>query len=179
MKMLLLSVPFACVALTVYCLIVMGGMYTVAETASVTSYARQLANINKNAVTLRERHDWSFALLEEIFGQKVEPGQVRKLQVTATAYSARKAETNSQPWLTASGKLSRVGQLAVSRPMLKELGLQYGQVVFVKGMGLFTIRDTMNKRFDDYRIDLLMANKEAARRFGRRDVEIMWVVKEG
>jgi 3D (Asp-Asp-Asp) domain-containing protein len=94
------------------------------------------------------------------------------LKVTATAYTARKEECNSEPWITASGTPSRVGVIAISRD-LERVGVNLGDFVIVKGMGLFRVEDRMNKRWEK-RIDILHANLEAARRFSKRKVEILW-----
>jgi len=110
----------------------------------------------------------SQALAQEYIDQPLE-----SMQVTATAYSARKEECNAQPWITASGTPSRVGVVAVSRD-LEELGVQLGDFVIIKGMGLFRVEDRMNKRWKK-RIDILHANVEAARIFSKRKVEIMWL----
>jgi len=110
----------------------------------------------------------SQAMLQEYSDQPLET-----LKVTATAYSARKEECNAQPWITASGTPSRVGVVAVSRD-LEELGVQLGDFVIIKGMGLFRVEDRMNKRWRK-RVDILHANVEAARRFAKRNVEIMWL----
>ncbi len=96
------------------------------------------------------------------------------VQVTVTAYSARVEECDATPWLTADGSLSTVGQLAVSRDLLSEVGLHYGQLVTVGDLGMFRISDTMNKRWSR-RVDILMANKDAADRFGvRKDITLRW-----
>jgi len=110
----------------------------------------------------------SQAMLQEYSDQPL-----ASLKVTATAYSAREKECNAQPWVTASGTPSRVGVIAVSRD-LEELGVNLGDFVIVKGMGLFRVEDRMNKRWKK-RIDILHANAEAARIFAKRKVEIMWL----
>jgi 3D (Asp-Asp-Asp) domain-containing protein len=110
----------------------------------------------------------SYALGQDYSGQ---PFKTRT--VHATAYTARAQECNSQPWVTASGTPSRVGVIAVSRD-IEQIGIKLGDLVIIKGMGLFRVEDRMNKRWTN-RIDILHANLEAARRFAKREVEIMWV----
>jgi 3D (Asp-Asp-Asp) domain-containing protein len=115
-------------------------------------------------------------ILEEALG--VVPQHVYSIPVTVTAYSARRAETNSEPWWTADMTLSRVGILAVSRDILNELGLEYGQTVILGNYGVFKVHDTMNKRFTR-RVDILMANQKAALKFGlKKDIKLTWFNKE-
>ncbi len=63
--------------------------------------------------------------------------------------------------------------IAVSRD-LESIGVQLGDFVIIKGMGLFRVEDRMNKRWKR-RIDILHGNPEAARIFAKREVEIMWL----
>ena len=99
--------------------------------------------------------------------------------VTVTAYSARAEETNSEPWYTADMSLSRVGVLAVSRDILDEIGIEYGDTVILGDYGMFKVHDTMNKRFYR-RVDILMGNKKAAQLFGiKKNVKLTWFGKGG
>jgi len=112
-------------------------------------------------------------ILSHALGQEY-PGQTfTSMTVTATAYTAREEECNSEPWITASGTPARVGVIAVSRDMEKR-GIRLGDLVIIKGMGLFRVEDRMNKRWSN-RIDILHANLKAARQFAKRQVEIMWI----
>ena len=111
-------------------------------------------------------------LLAEVFGYI--PSNSFSTPVTVTAYSARPQETNSEPWFTADMTPSRVGLLAVSRDLLYEVGLQYGQTVILEGLGVFKVRDTMNERFRR-RVDILMAHHKAAKLFGKREATLRWV----
>jgi 3D (Asp-Asp-Asp) domain-containing protein len=113
--------------------------------------------------------------LSEAFDTEYVSQPVYTKKVTATAYTAREAETNSEPWITANGRPSRVGGLAVSRD-LEVLGINLGDMVVIKGMGLFRVEDRMNKRFTN-RIDILHANLKAARIFAKQELEIMWIGK--
>lgn len=107
------------------------------------------------------------------------PTKVFSTPVTVTAYSARAAETNSEPWFTADMTLSRVGILAVSRDILNELGIEYGDTVILGEYGTFKVHDTMNKRFYR-RVDILMGNKKAAQLFGiKKNVKLTWFNLKG
>lgn len=87
--------------------------------------------------------------------------------VVTTVYNAVAGQCDSTPNYTASGfKLNlkdveshRV--IAMERTFMKELGLKYGDVVKIEGVGkydgIWQIQDTMNKRFaGQHKIDLLV-----------------------
>jgi len=117
-------------------------------------------------------HDNRDKLLEVIFGPEFSSeAPILSTNVAITAYSASVEECDSEPWYTASGSLSRIGVLAVSRDLLSEVGLTYGQVVILENIGVFRIQDTMNPRFS-HRVDILMGNPTAAKLWGRKKVNL-------
>lgn len=86
------------------------------------------------------------------------------LPLTASAYNCVAAQTDSTPWVTASGMRCGYPVIAVSRDLLKHL--PYGTVVTVDGKR-FVVGDTMARRFRR-RIDMPMASRGQAMRFGIR-----------
>ena len=100
----------------------------------------------------------------------------RSLVVTATAYNSLPEQTNDQPNLTAWGDSLIPGRqaIAVSRDLIP-LGLDHRTSVSIKGLsGKFLVLDKMNKRWKK-RIDIYMGDDlEAARTWGKRQVEIRW-----
>ena len=86
--------------------------------------------------------------------------------VTATVYNALPEQTDSTPFITASG--ARINQqhpelhrwVAVSQDMLKR-GYKFGMRIEVSGAGdldgIWEIQDVMNKRYTDS-IDFLVEN---------------------
>ncbi len=96
-----------------------------------------------------------------------------RLEVTATGYSSTEDQTDSTPFVTASNTRVRIGVLALSRDLLREFTpgapFGYGDQVELEGVGVFTVEDTMNPRFAK-RVDIWFSSREAARRWGRRQV---------
>ena len=88
------------------------------------------------------------------------------LIVTATVYNAVPEQTDSTPFLTASGSIINSDcpevhrWIAVSQDMLKE-GWEFGECVEVTGAGnldgIWQIQDVMNKRYKRS-IDFLVEN---------------------
>lgn len=94
-------------------------------------------------------------------------GSGRVYIVTATAYQAVKSQTDSKPFITADnsrikrGYSSKLHWLAVSQDLLRHRGgsIHYGDKVHVRGVspkldGVYTVHDTMHKRYRHY-IDIL------------------------
>lgn len=100
----------------------------------------------------------------------------RSLEVTATAYTSRAAETSGDPYLAAWNNRLTPGEkaIAVSRDLL-ELGLTNGVKVRIEGLpGLYTVRDKMSKRWKR-RIDIYMGNNlKRARAWGKQRVRVSW-----
>ncbi|MDJ0850711.1 MAG: hypothetical protein QNK04_20240 [Myxococcota bacterium] len=100
----------------------------------------------------------------------------RTLTVTATAYNSLPGQTHGDPQITAWGDRLEPGMkaIAVSRDLIG-LGLSHGVEVEISGMpGVYVVRDKMAKRWRR-KIDIYMGEDvEAARRWGRRQVEIRW-----
>ena len=69
------------------------------------------------------------------------------IPVTVTAYTACPSECDSTPFITASNKTIYIGVIALSRDIEKDLGLKFGETIYVKGIGHFTFEDRMNKRW--------------------------------
>ena len=100
----------------------------------------------------------------------------RSLVVTATAYNSLPDQTDDEPHLAAWGDPLVPGMkvIAVSRDLIP-VGLDRRTPVTIKGFpGVYLVLDKMNKRWEK-RIDIYMGlDLEAARAWGKRQVEISW-----
>ena len=100
----------------------------------------------------------------------------RSLVVTATAYNSLPEQTDEEPHLAAWGDSIAPGMkaIAVSRDLI-EIGLDHRTPVEIEGLpGVFLVLDKMHGRWEN-RIDIYMGNDlEAARSWGKRQVEINW-----
>ncbi|OGY30672.1 MAG: hypothetical protein A3C02_02760 [Candidatus Andersenbacteria bacterium RIFCSPHIGHO2_02_FULL_45_11] len=85
--------------------------------------------------------------------------------VTATAYSSTPEQTDSSPFITASGSHVRHGIIAANfLPLGTKIRL---------GKEIYTVEDRMSKRYNgEYRIDIWMASLDAAQNFGSRTLLI-------
>lgn len=103
--------------------------------------------------------------------------QERSLVVTATAYNSLPGQTSGDPDLAAWGDRLQPGMrtVAVSRDLL-ELGLRRGSVVRIDGLsGSYRVLDKTASRWSR-RIDIYMGvDREAALRWGKREVRIRWI----
>jgi 3D (Asp-Asp-Asp) domain-containing protein len=100
----------------------------------------------------------------------------RSLVVTATAYNSLPEQTDDEPHLAAWGDSLAPGMkvIAVSRDLIPE-GLDRRTPVKIEGFpGVYLVLDKMHARWEK-RIDIYMGNDlEAARAWGKRQVEISW-----
>lgn len=91
---------------------------------------------------------------------------------TVTFYTPCPAETDSTPYITASGIRVRPGICAVSRD-LEEMGFTFGKTIYVEGLGLFEIQDRMHTRWTK-RVDILVFSKAQARKLGKmRNIRVV------
>jgi 3D (Asp-Asp-Asp) domain-containing protein len=99
----------------------------------------------------------------------------RELVVTATAYNAVPEQTDAQPEIGAWGDRLRPGMRAIAVSAdLHALGLVRGARVRIEGLrGEYAVLDRMPRRWQR-RIDILMADRRAARSWGKRTVRIRW-----
>lgn len=104
------------------------------------------------------QHDLIAKLQNEVDVRKV-------LTVTVTAYTPTPEECDDDPMITAFMTKVRPGIIAVSRDLFEE-GWVKGETVYIKGFGVFTIEDLMNKRFTRS-IDILVFSKQKAKQIGR------------
>jgi 3D (Asp-Asp-Asp) domain-containing protein len=100
----------------------------------------------------------------------------RSLVVTATAYNSLSEQTDAEPHLAAWGDPLAPGMkvIAVSRDLIP-VGLDRRTPVKIEGFpGVYLVLDKMHKRWEK-RIDIYMGHDiEAARAWGKRQVEISW-----
>jgi len=83
--------------------------------------------------------------------------------ITATAYSSSRDETDDTPDITTTGEKCFWGGCAVSRP-LEQLA-PMGSIIIVDGIE-YRVNDRTNKRWNDLRMDVWFPSKEEAKKYG-------------
>lgn len=85
--------------------------------------------------------------------------------VAATAYNSMESQTDSTPWITASGTRCREGVIASNF-------LPMGTQILIEGFGdrVFVVEDRMNRRYNK-RIDIWFRSYQDARQFGVRTIK--------
>ena len=100
------------------------------------------------------------------------------LEVTATSFTLAEEETKQgNIGLTAFGDQLEPGDkaIAVSRDLIR-LGLTHGTKVRVEGLpGTYTVQDKMHRRWRN-KIDILFAKRKRALKWGRKNIEIQYLV---
>lgn len=116
---------------------------------------------------------WQQMLDQGRGAEAVFPRSLFKFPVTVTGYSSTFDQTDSTPFLTASNRRVRPGIVALSRDLLREYTpgapFSYGDKVEIRGVGVFTVEDTMNPRYEK-RADIWFANRTQARQWGRQEL---------
>jgi len=90
----------------------------------------------------------------------------KTMRVLATAYTSLAAQTDSSPWITASGSTTRFGVIATNTlPFGTQVRLpdMYGDQIFV-------VEDRMNARYGHGRIDVWLPTNTEAKQFGVRQL---------
>lgn len=86
--------------------------------------------------------------------------------VTVTAYNADPAQTDSDPYITASMRRVRPGTIAVSRDLFNK-GWVFGKKVRIEGLGIYEVNDLMAARHDRA-VDIFIGDNQKAMEFGKR-----------
>ena len=135
------------------------------------SILKQLDSIERSLIFLQEKHRKSpYKGLAKII---------------STAYNSEENQTDSTPFITASGARVQNGTLALSRDMIRaenammrQMGynptatISYGDTVELIYVRKMVVHDTMNKRYTN-RGDIWMDSLQDARTWGVRDVYII------
>lgn len=91
--------------------------------------------------------------------------------VDLSAYNSEVGQTDSTPWITASGTKTGLGTIALSRDLIKRYAgesapFSYGDtVIAMKIYGEFTVEDTMHPR-KEKRGDVWLPTRKEANAFG-------------
>ena len=118
----------------------------------------------------RKKSDARFEQLENKVEQNKAEVIERLKQLVVTSYSPSKRQCDNDPEITASMLPVAEGTIAVSRDLFKS-GWVFGRHVYVEGLGIFEIRDLMNKRFKK-RIDIFRWNRKHALKFGKKKLAV-------
>jgi 3D (Asp-Asp-Asp) domain-containing protein len=98
--------------------------------------------------------------------------------LTITAYRSVPEQTDDSPFITSIGERVCKDGVAVSQDLLKSKKVKYGDWIYIEGVGLKRINDTMHSRHKNH-IDVwlptLGAEKRFHRRFKSRKVNV-WIV---
>lgn len=93
-----------------------------------------------------------------------------------TSYRSVPEQTDSTPFITASGQHVHSSGVALSRDLLKRWGgiVEYGDVVYIEGYGFKVVNDTMNRRHRDH-IDIWVATTEEEKEIGWTEGKV-WLI---
>lgn len=87
---------------------------------------------------------------------------VGSLQVTS--YRSVPEQTDSSPFITSTGERVCKDGVAVSQDLLKSKKIKYGDWLYIDGVGLKRVNDTMHSRHKNH-IDVWVPSLETEKRF--------------
>ena len=74
--------------------------------------------------------------------------------------------------ITSSGRRVKVGMIALSRDLERNLNMDFGDRVLLHGMGVFEFQDRMAPRWNK-KADIYLSNQSKARNFGVKRYVVM------
>jgi 3D (Asp-Asp-Asp) domain-containing protein len=84
-----------------------------------------------------------------------------------TSYRSVPEQTDDSPFITSIGERVCRDGVAVSQDLLKSKRVKYGDWLYIAGVGLKRVNDTMHKRHKNH-IDVWLPTLEAERKFHSR-----------
>lgn len=97
--------------------------------------------------------------------------------MTVTSYRSVPEQTDSTPFITASGEHVHPHGVALSRDLLKRWGgpVSYGDFVYIEGYGLKVVNDTMHPRHRNH-VDIWVKTYDEEKAIGWKQGRV-WIVK--
>lgn len=109
-------------------------------------------------------------VLSLIFQEKFELARLKIDEVTVSAYFSEKKQCDNDPHITSTGKVVSPGCASLSRDLPPDKRKSF----LLTGIGVFRNEDTMHKR-KAKQVDLWIPDKIAAKEFGIKKAQIMWL----
>ena len=147
-----------------------------AKPQSVAHFEPPIVQTTESAL-LRKDLQRALSILETCFNTQVSLDRLRSIPVILTAYTAADEECDDTPHHTASAKPVRHGIISISKDLVQEFGLKFGQRVLIRGHGIFAVEDRMNPRMRR-RVDIWMDDRQAALLFGKQKGTLFWIGEE-
>lgn len=98
-------------------------------------------------------------------------------KVVVTSYRSVPNQTDSSPYYTSIGEHVHPHGVALSRDLLKRWGgpIDYGDTIYVEGIGLKVVNDCMNERYTN-RVDVWVATYDDEKRINVKRGRV-WLIK--
>lgn len=139
-------------------------------TKSMVSFDAMILELHQTRNDLRNVYAWNndvVAIMDQLVSSsKVLLKHKDLAYATVTAYNSVPEQTDSTPWITATGDRVKYGIAAVS-PDLEERGWKMYSIIYVDGLGFFQITDRTNPRLSTT-VDIWMHNYNDALQLGKK-----------
>ncbi len=115
----------------------------------------------------------------EVYKRKEEMDELQTLKEVVTTYRSVPAQTDATPFYTSTGEHVCKDGVAVSQDLLLSGKIKYGDWVYIEGVGLKKVNDTMHprmKRHFDVWVATYQEEKEFDQQYGHKKLRV-WLVK--
>jgi hypothetical protein len=130
------------------------------EPANLPIIMQRLERVEKEIENTNHLASINYATLSDVFHMmsihKKLLIQKINAKVRVTFYEPHPDQTDSTPTINASNERVKIGTCAVSRQMEKDFELEFGDSIYVDGLGFFHFKDRMNKKIKGYVIDIFV-----------------------
>jgi 3D (Asp-Asp-Asp) domain-containing protein len=99
-----------------------------------------------------------------------------QITVDVTAYRPIRSQTDGSPNHTSIGTPALMGICAVSQDLIRSGTVNYGDMLFVPGIGLYLVMDTMNPRHKEH-VDILVYTKTQEKLVGWRKCQVVTILR--
>lgn len=110
-----------------------------------------------------------------IFNKEEGIGELKAVRVQVTSYNPVASQGWGNGLKTADGKFASPNCIAVSHDLKARYNLKFGSKVILKGYGVFTVTDLMNRRFSN-RVDIISLVPQWSKAFGIRQA-VLYIPK--
>lgn len=87
--------------------------------------------------------------------------------VTMTSYRSVENQTDNSPFITSIGHRTHPYGIAVSQDLLEKKIVEYGDAIYIEGIGIKVVNDCLHKRHKNH-IDVWVATYEEEKAFHKK-----------
>jgi hypothetical protein len=123
---------------------------------------------------LRNELSWYKEQSKRILGDGFKPGNVMSTTINLSSYNPVEEQCDDTPLVASDNGLVTPGIIALPQDYRKDLGLDFGQIVWIPPYGQFIVRDHMHDRKKSGRGDIISFIPDWSKKFGINNMATMY-----